>query len=70
MNELFLILFFGAVLVLGILVGRAPWLPMRCTVCGRWMRRDHMRMAEHRIGGWRRICTPCYLWLYGPEGRV
>lgn len=39
--------------------------PTQCPCCGRWMQKQSMEWAEHRIGGWVRICPPCYRELYG-----
>lgn len=41
------------------------WLPYRCPCCGRWVQRQTMRRAQHRIAGWVELCRTCYQNLYG-----
>jgi hypothetical protein len=72
MTDLVLILLCGAAMIFCVymMVRNDAWFPTRCTVCGRWTRRDHTRLAKHGIIGWTRVCMPCFLWLYGPQGPV
>ncbi len=43
--------------------------PRQCPRCKSWHQRRNTVDAQHRVGGWTRICRKCHHELYTPSER-